>query len=730
MRTQILRNISVAIILVFVALIGTTLAQRYPNCVEEPTLRTQNSKTYVYPDGSKKIVLEGQPFLAKNSKADRLEQLKKGVPLLGYFHSIHNNKLPNFQTFGVRDTLYEIYASDHTGYTGYLWNQGAGNYRKYQQTDLWIGSSDAYRAFCRWDTRDIPDNFTVSTIELDVYSVNRIGQPQVEVHVMNANPENPTGDALWRAIKQDLAPLTAIFTADATNTHFNVPLNTNAITNLENRLILNWFALGFCAADSQSGSRVDFSGYGGGHSTSPKLNVWYLAPTETPTPTMTPTPTYTPTVTPTMSPTGTPTVTNTPTTTQTPTTSPTPSNTPTSTPTGSPTATPTYTPTGTPTSTFTPCAPPQIGAIPPCTKGTSRDLQWTDSSPCGSLSPPNVQYEIEAYTDPNYTIIYDSSGLTNVLFHTFTNLRDGAQYFYRVRSHNYGSPGQWSHEIYGPTASWQDASPPDTRVGDLNASHHIRDFYVPFVASDATCGFDFVELYYSLNFQPPVKFPGQYSFSPIYFTTADNGTYELYTVGYDVVGNVEVNTGPKVITDVYADTPTASPTPLFSSTPTITMTFTPTHTATPTLTPTTTPSSAATKTHTPTLTPTVSPTLPPTRTHTPTPTGGPGPVISIAGYWNTALSGASGGDLTLMALVTDANGPADIKSVELYYQGNPSGVTLFDDGTNGDLAPHDSFYAISFPIAPGLPAMILTLELVAEDFSGSRSMMWPYLEVN
>lgn len=104
------------------------------------------------------------------------------------------------------------------------------------------------------------------------------------------------------------------------------------------------------------------------------------------------------------------------------------------------------------------------------------------------------------------------------------------------------------------------------------------------------------------------------------------------------------------------------------------------------------------------------------------------PVIFAAGYWDTRLSSVSGGQLTILAFVLP--GEALIDRVEVYLQGRPLGVTLLDNGLNGDFAEGDDVYGFTFPFRPGelLPGRVL-LELRAFDDFGTESTPWPYYNV-
>jgi hypothetical protein len=111
------------------------------------------------------------------------------------------------------------------------------------------------------------------------------------------------------------------------------------------------------------------------------------------------------------------------------------------------------------------------------------------------------------------------------------------------------------------------------------------------------------------------------------------------------------------------------------------------------------------------------------------PGDGASPMIYVGGYWDTRISTQSGGNLTILALVLDPQGPADISRVELYVMGTPTGVTLADDGAQGDWAANDGLYTLAAPVDPGLDPARYLVETVATDINGNRSMTYPYLEI-
>jgi len=101
------------------------------------------------------------------------------------------------------------------------------------------------------------------------------------------------------------------------------------------------------------------------------------------------------------------------------------------------------------------------------------------------------------------------------------------------------------------------------------------------------------------------------------------------------------------------------------------------------------------------------------------------PRIPVAGYWDTRID-ASGGQLTLLALVDEAN-PAE---VELLYDGLPTGAHLMDNGLDGDWSAGDGIYSINIALPSGMIPLRLLFSLRASDLAGHRSDVWPALTIH
>jgi len=103
------------------------------------------------------------------------------------------------------------------------------------------------------------------------------------------------------------------------------------------------------------------------------------------------------------------------------------------------------------------------------------------------------------------------------------------------------------------------------------------------------------------------------------------------------------------------------------------------------------------------------------------------PTIWAAGWWDTDYTFDNGGSLNFGAIAPDD----DIETIEIYFLGQPTGVYLADDGTQGDVTPGDGLWTLAFPYLPpySIPRGVYRFELVASDKCGNQSMMWPNIEV-
>ena len=80
------------------------------------------------------------------------------------------------------------------------------------------------------------------------------------------------------------------------------------------------------------------------------------------------------------------------------------------------------------------------------------------------------------------------------------------------------------------------------------------------------------------------------------------------------------------------------------------------------------------------------------------------------------------------AWVTDIRGPEDVETVDILYDGQETGLRLYDDGTHGDMAAHDGLFHLSIPIEADDPFINIPYSLIAIDKNGLVSWSWPELQ--
>lgn len=129
-----------------------------------------------------------------------------------------------------------------------------------------------------------------------------------------------------------------------------------------------------------------------------------------------------------------------------------------------------------------------------------------------------------------------------------------------------------------------------------------------------------------------------------------------------------------------------------------------------------TPTPALTTTPTPPVTPTPTPPQP---TATPTPPPG-APRLLMAGYGSSEIQVGQQGMAQFLALT--ANPGQGV--VEVTYNGLPIGITLMDDGTQGDFAARDGVFGRQVVFTPTAPGR-LPFDMVLSD----EGWPWPYLRV-
>ncbi len=105
-----------------------------------------------------------------------------------------------------------------------------------------------------------------------------------------------------------------------------------------------------------------------------------------------------------------------------------------------------------------------------------------------------------------------------------------------------------------------------------------------------------------------------------------------------------------------------------------------------------------------------------------------GPFIRMAGFMDSELTYQRGGQFRLVAFVTDVD--FDVREVEIFYQGEPTGVFLRDDGLNGDFDANDQIWGIILSFdSYQVPPNQYRFEIQAIDDAGNCSGLWPYLNI-
>jgi len=207
----------------------------------------------------------------------------------------------------------------------------------------------------------------------------------------------------------------------------------------------------------------------------------------------------------------------------------------------------------------TPPAAPLLAAEPVFTQGTENQITWTDES-LGDA----VEFNVQASTEGDFSVITAESGFFTGFSHTFTDLADGTTYFYRAFGR---SESGLASAASAPESSTQDASPPQTAAAPLPGAVPAT-FDLVFSASDAGSGVESVELFYSHE-GGAFTSAGLFLSSPATFTATDgDGDYAFYTVGTDSVGNVESAPGAadaaSEVDTTAPDTPTLGAEPAYT----------------------------------------------------------------------------------------------------------------------------------------------------------------------
>ncbi|HUT02938.1 MAG TPA: hypothetical protein VM163_03515 [bacterium] len=106
------------------------------------------------------------------------------------------------------------------------------------------------------------------------------------------------------------------------------------------------------------------------------------------------------------------------------------------------------------------------------------------------------------------------------------------------------------------------------------------------------------------------------------------------------------------------------------------------------------------------------------------------PVIFAGGFYPPIVDISDTSNVLLKALVIDPDGQSDLERVEIYVDGMPTGIMMLDDGSQTDDTPGDGFYVRTFTLeANSRPVGIVMLQIVAFDYAGNVSNVYPYITV-
>ncbi len=107
------------------------------------------------------------------------------------------------------------------------------------------------------------------------------------------------------------------------------------------------------------------------------------------------------------------------------------------------------------------------------------------------------------------------------------------------------------------------------------------------------------------------------------------------------------------------------------------------------------------------------------------------PTILAGGYMDTIVTHYSGGELKFLLVVSDVRGADNIATVEMYFDGKPTGALFRDDGQSGDFAASDGVFGFTANFSPSdkPPQGLYLLEAVATNKQGYVSNLFPYLKI-
>ena len=187
----------------------------------------------------------------------------------------------------------------------------------------------------------------------------------------------------------------------------------------------------------------------------------------------------------------------------------------------------------------------QVGPLPQYETQNSFKVNWTGNDGAGSgLKYVQLYYRKDGGLWTKYLNKFIVSPVT------FIHTGDGVYEFYTVGMDN-------ASNLEAPPATADaitivEITPPTSKAGPLPAYTNKTNFNVPYTADDIGVGVDKVQLFYKKDLSQWTLY-GNFTSSPVPFTSIGDGTYTFYTVGLDKLANKE-NKNPQIEASTVVDT--------------------------------------------------------------------------------------------------------------------------------------------------------------------------------
>jgi hypothetical protein len=187
----------------------------------------------------------------------------------------------------------------------------------------------------------------------------------------------------------------------------------------------------------------------------------------------------------------------------------------------------------------------QVGPLPQYQTQPSFRVNWTGSDGAGSgLKQAELYYRKDGGAWKRYLTKFITSPIT------FIHSGDGLYEFYTV-----GTDNASNLEVPPATpdaSTTVEATPPFSSAGPLPAFTNMTTIDVPYTADDLGVGVDKVSLFYKKDNAPWALF-GNFTSSPVHFSSIGDGTYYFYSVALDKLANKE-DKFPKAEATIIVDT--------------------------------------------------------------------------------------------------------------------------------------------------------------------------------